>query len=476
LKRFQEAARLSSGLGDAMIEARINYGFGLTYTRIGELPQAIDALMHALELVEAHQLAELQGHVHNGIAMAFARLGDFSRALEHYRRGLVSFEALQDEAGESLVLNNIGITYLSLGDIDKAFESYVRSNELAIANNDIATQAYTLINLGDILHRQGKLERASEHYVHALELSRTLGDTHLESVSLAAIGSIQIQKHDGDLDAAYSFCQQAVEIAERTEDSSVWGHILRIGEVHYARAEYEQALECYNRALEGTHTQGDRFSEYQILLRIAECYEAIGNIAEELRYYKLYTTLKEEVVGQEQQREMMQFRIRLEIERGEKDREILRLEKQQLEQEMAHRLKELTATALHVVEKNEFLDSMKREISEVARAVDRKARPALQELLRQVDARINDSEDWEAFERQFMLAHHDFLRKLSLHAPALTKTELRICALLKLNLTTKEMANILSTSIKTIESHRYHIRKKLDIPLETKLPTYMAAF
>jgi tetratricopeptide (TPR) repeat protein len=476
LKRFHEAAILSGNLNDVTIQARINYGLGLTYTRTGEFPQAMEALRHALELVESHNLAELLGHVHNGIAMVFARLSDFPGALEHYRLGLVSFEAIQDSAGESLVLNNLGITYLSLGDVEQAFESFVRSNALAIANNDVSTQAYTMINLGDILHRKGQLDEALQHYTRALEFGRVLGDTHLESITLVAIGAIQILMRDGDLDAAYRFCQQAVEIAARTDDASIWGHIVWVGEVQYARGEYTQALASYNRALEGVRRLGDRFSESQILSRISQCYEAIGDMAEEFRYYKLYTMLKEEVVGQQQQQEMMQFRIRREIEQAEKEREILRLEKQRLEQEMEHNHKELTASALHVVKKNEFLESLKREISEVVRAVDRKARPALQELLRQVDARINDSEDWDAFEKQFMLAHHDFLRKLSQHSPTLTKTELRICALLKLNLTTKEIANILSTSIKTIESHRYHIRKKLDIPLETKLATYMAAF
>jgi AraC family transcriptional regulator, chitin signaling transcriptional activator len=173
---------------------------------------------------------------------------------------------------------------------------------------------------------------------------------------------------------------------------------------------------------------------------------------------------------------LMQFRVRLEIERAERDREVLRLEKQGLEKEMGHRLKELTATALHVVEKNEFLDSLKREISEVVRVVDGKVRPALRGLLRQVDAKINDVEDWDAFEKQFEMVHHEFIHSLTRRCPTLTKTELKVCALVKLNLSNKEIARILSISFRTIEVHRRNIRKKLDIPLETKLTTYLASF
>jgi tetratricopeptide (TPR) repeat protein/DNA-binding CsgD family transcriptional regulator len=476
LERFQQASELAEKSSDALVNARIHYGLGITYLGIVDCPKAMESLRHALDLVEADRLAELLGHVHNGIAMVYARLSDFPKALEHYRRSLEGFEVVHDTAGAAMVFNNIGNAYRTLGHFEPAAESFARSNALAIENNDLRTQGATTVNLGELLHRQGKPEEAIVQYLRALELSKVLDDADLEAKVLSSMGSIHINKIDGDLDAAYSLCQQAVEIAERIENGMLWQFKVRVGEVHHARMEYDRALECYNRALEGVRAQGDRFSEYQILSRLSLCYEEMGELAEAFRYHKLYMTLKEEVVGQQQQEEMMQFRLRMELEHAEKDRQILRLEKQSLEQAMAYRMKELTATALHVVKKNEFLDSLKREIAEVVRIVDGKVRPALRGLLRQVDARINDMEDWEVFEKQFFLAHHDFLHDLSQRCPTLTKTELKVCALLKLDLTTKEIANILSTSVKTVESHRYHIRKKLDIPLETKLTAYLAAF
>jgi tetratricopeptide (TPR) repeat protein/DNA-binding CsgD family transcriptional regulator len=476
LKHFQKAMARARELDEAAIEARTHYGVGISYNSMGDFPQAMAALMHALELAEAHGVAELLGHIHNGIGMVFAHLGDFIRALEHYQHGLESFEALQDSAGELLVLNNLGCVYKALGDDRQAVDSFVRSNALAINKNDARTQAYTMINIGELLHRQGKPDEALEHYNRVLELGRVLGDTNLEASALSSMAAIHINRIDGDLNTALRLCQQAVEIAERTGNGTIWQYLVRVGEIHHVRMDYDRALEYYQRALEGTRTQGDRFSEYQILSCLAQCHEAMGGVSEAFRYHKLHTTLKEEVVGRQQQQEMMQFRIRLEIERAEKDREILRLEKLSLQQQMEHRAKELAATALHVVEKNEFLDSLKREISEVARVVDGKVRPALRGLMRQVDARINDGEDWDAFERQFELVHHDFIRSLSQRCPALTKTELKVCALLRINLTTKEIANILSTSTKTIDAHRYYIRRKLDIPSPTRLSAYFAAF
>jgi tetratricopeptide (TPR) repeat protein/DNA-binding CsgD family transcriptional regulator len=473
LKRFKQTLSLAEELGDATLKARAHYGFGITYVNLRDFPRAMEALTTALGLTEA---VELHGKIHNGIGMILARLSDYSGALEHHRQSLEIFGTLQDLTGEALTLNNMGCVYLALGDNEAAYESFARSNALATTIGDVRSQAYTVVNLGDILHSQGKLEEALEHYARGLDLCRTLGDASLEANTLSSMAAIQIGKSDGDLDAAFDYCRQALEIVERTGEGTLWQHTVRLGEIHYYRKEYDQAIEQYAKALEGTHAQGDRFSEYQILLYLSECHEAMGDVAEAFRYYQLHTQLKEEVVGQQQQHEMMQFRIRMEMERAEKEREILRLEKQNLEQEMNHRVKELAATTLHVVEKNEFLDSMKRALSEVVRVVDAKARPALRGLLRQVDARINDAEEWDAFEKQFELIHHDFIRRLSRHCPALTKTELKVCALVKLNLSTKDIAGMLSIATKTIEVHRYNIRRKLGIPSQTKLATYIAAF
>jgi tetratricopeptide (TPR) repeat protein/DNA-binding CsgD family transcriptional regulator len=476
LKQFRQAMLLAEKVDDSRIPTRIHYGLGVIYVSMRDFPQAMEELTRALELSETGGPVEQQGYIQNAIAMVFVYLSDFTRAFEHFRQALKSFESLRDESGEAMVLNNMGRAYMSLGDLQQAFESFVRSNEIAITRDDVRTQAYTLVSLGDILRRQEKYDEAMEHYTEALDLSRVVGDTHLEAMALSIMGAVHLSKSDGDLDAAFQFCQQALEIAERTSDGSLWQHTIRIGEILYARKEYDRALEYYNRALEGMRAQGDRFSEYQILRDISECYEAMGDLSEAFRYHKLYTSLKEEVVGQRQQQEMMQFRLRVEQEQAEKDREILRLEKQSLEHEMTHRMKELTSTALHVVEKNEFLDSLKREISEVVRTVDGKVRHALRELLRQVDAKINDAEDWDAFERQFELVHHDFIRNMSQHCRELTKTELKVCALLRIDLATKDIARILSTSVRTVEVHRRNIRRKLGITKQTTLTTYLNAF
>ena len=72
-------------------------------------------------------------------------------------------------------------------------------------------------------------------------------------------------------------------------------------------------------------------------------------------------------------------------------------------------------------------------------------------------------------------AQSAFIRRLSLRCPRLTPTELKVCTLLKVNLRSREIASMLQTSVRNIESHRYWIRKKLAIPTSTNLSTFLSA-
>jgi tetratricopeptide (TPR) repeat protein len=312
LKRFKQAMTLAETLNDRTLQPDIHYGFGIAYTSSGNYHQALESLKLALKLAREEGLDRSLGYIHNGIAMVYGRLTDYTRALEHFRQSLESFEALQDSVGQAIVLNNAGTVYLALRDLNPAFESFSQSNNLAMAINDVRSQAYSLSNLGEVLHLQEKPREAEEYYIHALELSRILGDRYLEANILSSIAALQITKSDGDFEIALKFSQQAMEIAEEMGQNTLWHHMVRTGEIYYYRKEYERAIEFYNKALEGTREQGDRLTEYQILFGLSECYEAIGDVAEAFRCHKLYSILKEEVIGQQQQ-EMMQFRMRMEM-------------------------------------------------------------------------------------------------------------------------------------------------------------------
>jgi DNA-binding CsgD family transcriptional regulator len=97
----------------------------------------------------------------------------------------------------------------------------------------------------------------------------------------------------------------------------------------------------------------------------------------------------------------------------------------------------------------------------------------LMPLLRQIETSRNSEQEWDVFESQFRALHPEFMDRMAQAHPDLSPTELKVCALLKINLATKEVANILCCSTRTIEDHRYRIRNKLKLAKGTSLVSYL---
>jgi AraC family chitin signaling transcriptional activator len=91
-----------------------------------------------------------------------------------------------------------------------------------------------------------------------------------------------------------------------------------------------------------------------------------------------------------------------------------------------------------------------------------------------MERKLNPEKTWEVFEREFVKAHPDFMTYLSRRFPMLSPTEMKVCAMLKLGHTTKEIAQLLFISASTVLEHRSNIRRKLKLSPKENLTAFMA--
>ncbi|MCC6459339.1 MAG: hypothetical protein IT260_02640 [Saprospiraceae bacterium] len=157
------------------------------------------------------------------------------------------------------------------------------------------------------------------------------------------------------------------------------------------------------------------------------------------------------------------------------EQELVRLQNEKLASEVAHKNQELALATLHLVQKGEILSSIQEELT---RALESKSDPkALRaDLSRMVRALQMDEQtdaDWEQFAIHFDQVHGDFLKRLREKYPQLTPHDHRLCAYLRMNLSTKEIANLLNISVRGVEGSRYRLRKKMDLPGDANLPEVM---
>ncbi|MDB5033944.1 MAG: tetratricopeptide repeat protein [Chlorobi bacterium] len=469
-QRAEEVAR-ECGSDDGMRVAA--HGMGMVHGADGEHARAIECFERSVELAHIIGARSKEANGLSALGCIYLESGNYGRALEHFLRAGEILAGSDEPVIACDIAMNTGIVYAELGDREKACEHYREALDMARSAGSRALQISPLTNLGNILFEQGDSAGALEHYRHALELSAGLGDGGKDLYALMNIGFLYLDT--GAHDMALQVLREALPIARELDNAATWRIVFGIGRCHAELKEYPAAFEWLGNALEGSRRFDQPETEVRVHETLSISHEALGDVAKSLEHFKLMAELKERLWGRDQQRMVARLRVREEMERAAGEREILRREKEKLEVEMEHRTRELTSMALHLVEKNQFLDGLRKEMSDVVQSLDGAARPKVKGLMRQVDGNIGGGEEWRAFEAQFEKVHNDFLKRLAARSPDLSRAELKVCALLKINLSTKEIAAMLASSDRTIGNHRYRIRKKLGLNEDVNLTTHFAA-
>jgi DNA-binding CsgD family transcriptional regulator len=146
----------------------------------------------------------------------------------------------------------------------------------------------------------------------------------------------------------------------------------------------------------------------------------------------------------------------------------LRLSRQALD----FRNKELTTYALHMAQKNSMLEELRQCIHELG-LTQKESAPKYKRLTRLIDYSFTLDKDWEEFKLYFERVHQDFFGRLKEQYPSLSANELRLCALLKLNLSVKEMASLMGISPESVKMARHRLRKKLGLSSDQNLAEFM---
>ncbi|HVZ97629.1 MAG TPA: triple tyrosine motif-containing protein [Chitinophagaceae bacterium] len=195
--------------------------------------------------------------------------------------------------------------------------------------------------------------------------------------------------------------------------------------------------------------------------------------------YLFFKWLRRLFVRQQQKHEEEQKRLQylhqLEIEKSEK--EIIKLRNEKLETEIGHKNKELASATMHLVQKGELLGNVREELKRFRKGSTGGEGPSdeLKKMLKILNEEHKMDKDWDQFAIHFDNVHSDFLRIMKNHYPRINKHELKLSAYLRMNLSSKEIAQLENISVRGVEISRYRLRKKLNIPTETNLYDFLMA-
>ena len=157
----------------------------------------------------------------------------------------------------------------------------------------------------------------------------------------------------------------------------------------------------------------------------------------------------------------------------ENDRKIVELKNEALKNEVKLKSKQLANTAMALVKKNETLMELKNELVQHKNGFDIYS---YKNLLKKVDNSIAHKDEWKIFEHNFNQVHEEFFNQLKKQFPELTPKDLKLCAYIKMNLSTKEIAPLLNISIRGVETHRYRLKGKLNLNNGNSLGSFLRNF
>lgn len=461
---MRQGNRFLLGKIDASSPLYPNWRFvqALLYGEDGAYQEAIRSLKEAEQLFEQRNMDSNLAKVFNSLGTNFKKLEEFAQAKVYYKKGERINRALGDSLGVVMANNNLGAVYRSLNQLDSAIVVYLEASTWlnALENNFLLAQ--NQLNIGNVYEQKGDLEQAEIYFKNCLNLSEKVGLQYGVMLSRLNLGNLyRLQK---DYSRSKEWLNLALSKAEKMSLAREKGLALeRLSWLARDTKDYERA---YFLIVDASKIKDSLLSESvkKESLALQERYESERKSNEILlldaanqRFLLivvlggivLFALLSLVFFGLYRQKRLVNEKLIAEAQQRDLSRAIQTKDM------------ELTAQALQILQIKKLLEEQSAAglLDEEGNSIKRETFEFLQTEL---ENRITES-------------NGDFFKNLLAAYPDLKPTELKLCSYLRLNLSTKELAEVLNKSARTIENTRFSIRKKMGLGPEDNLVAQLIA-
>lgn len=442
-------------------------------------------------------------------ATAYIRMGNYPHALQLLFKVIQAAKKKEDSHTLFSAYEMTGILFYFQNDKKRALPYFFKALEQfslkrPTDNKQIERKAYLLNNIG-ILYDEKKMYAPSAYYFkEALNLAEILKNHELKANILNNQGTLYADQ--GKTDIALKQYNEAVDI--RKKNNNKWGltqSYISIGKFYFNLNEYSASEVYFKKAIE-TAKQIESFHYIGISSSyLFQLYKRKGDYKHALEAIELNKKVNDTLYSEKRTREIgqleMQFQFDLkqtELEAAQRKKSLffllslvslglllvivmllfylqrnrarsaqleqanLQSETKNLEKDIALKDKELTTQVLHLVRKNELIDTISEKLFEIKTHMAPETQMAVQKVINDLQYHLQP-ELLQEFRLRFQHIHEGFYNILNERFPNLSPSELRLCAFLKLNLSSKEISAITNISTKSIEIARTRLRKKLNL-------------
>ncbi len=437
------------------------------------------------------------------IAKVQMNLGDYTSASEYVYEALRIYEKMNYKAGIAKACDYIGQINFFLQSYESALEYLYRAVKINFELNDKSNLADVYSSIGVVYAAMNNNIQAINLYNKALKLNLELDDKDKISNNYGSLGDAYLQNKDPlsldyfrkkllikeELNSYYGIANAHKQIGKYYEYYKQLDSALYYYELGYDYARKVKSLPLQVEILQGlarayNHVKqyGAATHYYETLLEVMDSLrteQSINTIAKLRMQYDLdkQITLQQLKVKEREQHYLfvgvgLVFLIviisvsfvgqRRKVKHVRLSKEHLELEKKHLRDQIEYKDKELTTNVMYQVRKNEMLSLVVDKLIKSKFRFKKENHSIIEEIIRDIQSTLNE-DIWEEFELRFKEVHRDFYRNLHAEFGELTPNEKKLCAFIRLGLTTKEIAAVTHQNPGTIEVARTRLRKKLKI-------------
>ncbi len=528
---YLKAIEIAQQANDSQELGKYLINLSQSYNRMGKIQPAIEGYSDALEALKAVNDKNSIALCYNSLGNIYTSQGNYPIALESFQNGLKIREELKDMRAVSRSLISIGSIYFAQKNYEKALEYNQRVVEIAGDSNDKHTLAGCLLNIG-LIYLNTNNEYALEYFLKALEISNNLTIIPLQISIHLNIG--QYYYNQSEFAKANESFVLALELSKKAGNkSSICYAKLQIARVYNVKKQYSSAMDYAQKGLEIAKSIKHIEAEKNLHQLLSEIYASTYNYRSAYNHSQLFKQLSDSLFNASNVRQIaeMEFTYKFEqekqaiaLEQQKKDEVVATRRKlqrkiilvlavccilvsmlaiyihrlyrfnkranlaiQQLEQEKKRFLeqeiervnqeleqnqKSLTAASLKLIQNSERDAETVRRLETIIDSTTPEGKRVILAIIADFK-RISRSSNWNEFELLFQKVHRSFYEKLNESFPNLTANERKLCAFLKLNMSSKDIANITFQSEEALKKARQRLRQKIGIERDTNLVVFL---
>jgi len=436
------------------IYLRIIHQIGLIYYHTTQYEQALEYYDLLLNYLDQQQndperpmisKAYMRAYINTGAVYLVQR--KFDQAEVYYTKAMAYLEK-DDKLVHSVLLNNLGIIAYERDELETALDYHNRALSIRIKEDNQSGIAQSYNNLGNCYRKLNDNEQALKYFMQGLKVSEDNGLLGSNLIALQLLSNIYNElgeyKNAFDTYVEYKLLndsivgQEKIQTITRLEQQYKFNEKLQIAQLRQEQLELQKIRQ-----------------QRTFLLIIGLI--VLGIIILVLLFILQRSKMKRE---------------HLEAEKVKLEHKSLELEKIHLENELAYRNRELTTKAMYLAQTNEFIVNISEKLLKSRLSLKKENQPVIDNIIRELKLHSNKNE-WEEFEMRFQQVHNDFYTKLNELFPNLSPNEKKLCAFLRLNMTTKEISAITYQTINSITVARARLRKKLNLESEENLIAFL---